>query len=295
MGEPPISVTVRRGQIVESRHRVHAVAVQDGRVVHIAGDPDLVTFMRSAAKPLQALPLARACGDLQLSELAIASASHLARPDQLDAVRSLLSRAGADEDDLECGPFGDPPSRLNHNCSGKHAGMLLLARTHGWEARGYRLPDHPVQQAALAEVCNAAGVARDAIGTAVDGCGVLTFALRLRSIALAFARLPTLDGATPLLAAMQAHPELIRGPGAPDTELMRTLPGWTAKGGAEGLLGAAGPGAVGIALKAEDGGSRAVGPALHAFLGRLGHDLPQFASMPLWNSRGENAGEIAVE
>ncbi|MBD0348035.1 MAG: asparaginase [Thermoleophilia bacterium] len=295
MGEPPISVTVRRGQIVEARHRVHAVAVQDGRVVHIAGDSDLVTFMRSAAKPLQALPLARAGGDLQLSELAIASASHLARPDQLDAVRSLLSRAGADEDDLECGPFGDPPSRLNHNCSGKHAGMLLLAHTHGWEARGYRLPDHPVQQAAFAEVCDAAGLARDAIGTAVDGCGVVTFALPLRSIALAFARLPTVDGAARLLAAMQAHPELIRGPGAPDTELMRTLPGWTAKGGADGLLCAAGPGAVGIALKTEDGGSRAVGPALHTFLARLGHDLPQFASMPLWNSRGENVGEIAVE
>ena len=291
----PIVVSVVRGGSVESRHRVHAVAVRDGQVAEAAGDPRLTTFMRSAAKPLQALPLARACADLAAAELAIASASHLARPEQLQPVRSLLARAGAGEDDLECGPFGDPPSRLNHNCSGKHAGMLLVARTRGWEPRGYRLPEHGVQRTVLDEIADAARIAPQALATAVDGCGVVTFSLPLQSIALAFARLPTRDGAARVVAAMQAHPDLIRGPGAPDTELMRSLPGWTAKGGAEGLLCAAGPDAVGLALKVEDGSARALRPALHAFLSRLGHELPQFASVAVQNSRGENVGEITAE
>ena len=280
---------------MESRHRVHAVALQNGRIVEAAGDPDFVTFMRSAAKPLQALALARARNDAQPAELAIASASHLARPEQLAPVRSLLARAGVGEDDLECGPAGDPPSRLKHNCSGKHAGMLLVARTHGWNTLGYRLPGHAVQRGALAEVADAAGLFGEAVPTAVDGCGVVTFALPLRLIARAFAELPARDGAVRVLAAMQAHPELIRGPGAPDTELMRALPGWTAKGGAEGLLCAVSCGRVGVAVKVEDGSARALQPALHAFLSRLGHDLPQFASVPVENSRGETVGEIRAQ
>ena len=290
-----IHVRVVRGGTLESRHRVHAVAVADGRVVEAAGDAELVTFMRSAAKPLQALALSRARDDLEPAELAVAAASHLARPEQLQAVQSLLERAGAGEDDLECGPFGNPPSRLNHNCSGKHAGMLVLARTRGWETRGYRLPEHPVQRGALAEIAAAAGVAPHALATGVDGCGVVTFALPLRSIALAFAALPARGGAQRVLGAMQAYPELIRGPGAPDTELMRTVPGWTAKGGAEGLLCAVGAEGVGVVLKVEDGSARALRPALSAFLVRLGHELPQFASVPVENSRGEIVGEITVE
>src|SRR3954466_5801533 len=123
-----ISVAVRRGRVVEGRHRIHAVAVQDGRVVESAGDPELVTFMRSSAKPIQALPLARAREDLDDRDLAIASASHLADDDQLAAVEALLAKAPATEDDLECGPFEG--SKLKHNCSGKHAGMLALCHAH---------------------------------------------------------------------------------------------------------------------------------------------------------------------
>src|SRR5439155_3810631 len=175
----PISVAVRRGGTVESIHRVHAVAVNDGEIVGDAGDPELVTFMRSAAKPIQALPLARERDDLDDRELAIASASHMADKDQLAAVRSLLAKAPATEDDLECGPDGDPPRRINHNCSGKHAGMLALCHAEGWPSEGYRLREHPCQQAMLVEVFQATET--EEIRLAVDGCGVVTFALPIRS------------------------------------------------------------------------------------------------------------------
>src|SRR5262249_41049778 len=142
----PVRVVARRGGVVEATHLVHAALVRDGELVAAAGDPNLVTLLRSSAKPFQALPLARAYDDLDARELAIASASPPALPDQLAAVRLLLARAGATEHDLECGPAGDPPSRLNHNCSGKHAGMLAACRAHGWPTEGYRLAEHPMQQ-----------------------------------------------------------------------------------------------------------------------------------------------------
>src|ERR671936_30488 len=124
----PLRVSVRRGDTVEAIHHVHAVAVQDGAVIAEAGDPTLVAFMRSSSKPLQAVPLARARDDMDERDLAIASASHLADEEQLAAVRALLAKAPASEDQLECGLVGNPPSKLKHNCSGKHAGMLALAR-----------------------------------------------------------------------------------------------------------------------------------------------------------------------
>jgi L-asparaginase II len=291
----PITVAVRRGETVESRHRVHAVAVQDGTVVAEAGNGGLVTFMRSSAKPIQALPLTRALPELDEEELAIACASHLALPEQLAAVRSLLERAPATEDELECGAAGHPPERIKHNCSGKHAGMLALCRAHGWDSRGYRLPDHQCQRAMLAEVAGAADVDAAELETAVDGCGVVTFALPLERMALAFARLERLDGGDRIAAAMRAHPALIRGPASPDTMLMRAHEGWIAKGGAEGLMCAAGPRGLGVALKIEDGNGRAVGPATAAFLTRVGYPVEKLERAPVENSRGEQVGEIRAD
>ena len=288
---PPLTVAVRRGSAVESRHEVHAVAVRDGAVVAEAGEPGLVTYLRSAGKPFQALPLARARADLEQGELAIACASHLALPEQLDAVRSLLAKADATEDDLECGA---EPTRLRHNCSGKHAGMLAFCRARGWDPGGYRLPDHPVQQACAAEVLAAAGAEADDVPIAVDGCGVVTFALPLERMALMFSRLEAREGGAAVVASMQAHPRLIRGPGAPDTVLMESLPGWCAKGGAEGVFCAGGPGGVGVALKAADGAGRALGPAVAAFLGELGYVVPSLRRVELANSRGEPVGEIVA-
>jgi L-asparaginase II len=284
---------VLRNGTVEAVHRVHAVAVHDGAVIAEAGDPELVPFMRSSSKPLQALPLARAREDLDARDLAIASASHLADEAQLAAVRALLAKAPATVDELESGPVGDPPSALNHNCSGKHAGMLALCRANEWPSAGYRLPDHPVQQAMLAVHAEAAEVGEDELPTGVDGCGVVTFALPLERMAHAFARFEQLEGAARVADAMRAYPELIRGPLAADTRLMRLLDGWIAKGGAEGLLCAAGHG-IGVALKAEDGNGRALAPAAAAFFARLGLDLDELSVLPLLNSRNERVGEVRI-
>jgi L-asparaginase II len=279
--------------VTEAIHRVHAVAVQDGTVIAEAGDSGLHAFMRSSSKPLQALPVARARADLDERDLAIASASHLADDAQLAAVRALLAKAPASEDELECGAEGEPASRLKHNCSGKHAGMLAHCRAKGWRSEGYRLEGHRVQREMLAVHAEASEVPEDEIRTAVDGCGVLTFALPLERMANAFARLPQIEGGDRVEAGMRAHPELIRGPLASDTRLMKALPGWVAKGGAEGLLCAAGDG-IGVALKAEDGNGRGLGPAAAAFFRQLDLDLGSLAVVPLKNSRGELVGEITI-
>ncbi|MGH3102872.1 MAG: asparaginase [Gaiellaceae bacterium] len=278
----PIRVTAMRGETVESVHRVHAVAVKGGKVVEAAGDPGFVTFMRSAAKPIQAQPLARAREDLDERELAIASASHLADEAQLAAVQALLAKAPATEDDLECGPFQG--SRLKHNCSGKHAGMLALCHAEGWPYEGYRLAEHPCQQAMLAEVAELAGTSE--IRTAVDGCGVITFALPLERMAASFTRIDER-----IAAAMRSYPELIRGPTALDTNLMQALPGWTAKGGAEGLFCAASPEGLGVALKVEDGAHRALQPAVGSFLDL---DGSAFGPVPVTNSRDEVVGVVTT-
>jgi len=284
---------VYRGGVVEAVHRVHAVAVQDGAVIAEAGNPRLVAFMRSSSKPLQAVPLARARDDLDACDLAIASASHLADDAQLAAVRALLAKAPAETDELECGLEGHPPSPVNHNCSGKHAGMLALCRAQGWPSEGYRLPDHPVQRAMLAVHAEAAEVDEQEIPAGVDGCGVVTFALPLERMAHAFARFEQLERAVRVADGMREYPELIRGPSATDTRLMRVLPGWIAKGGAEGLLCAAGH-SVGVALKCEDGSGRALGPAAAAFFAQLDLDLNELSVLPLQNSRKERVGEIRI-
>jgi L-asparaginase len=289
----PISVTVRRGPLVEAVHRVHAVVVEDGKVTESAGAPDLVTFYRSASKPLQALPLARERDDVTEAELAIACASHRAEPPQLEAARSLLERAPATEADLELGPqAGRGPSLLSHNCSGKHAGFLAVCRALAWPTEGYRLPDHPMQQLLLGEVAAAAEIPTGVVATAIDGCGVLTFGLTLERMAHTFSRLARLDGGGRVVSAMVAHPELVGYQhGAIDTDLMRLRPGWIAKGGAEGLICVATPEGAGIALKVEDGNMRALRPALASLLG-LDRD---FATVPVENSRAEAVGKIACE
>jgi L-asparaginase len=287
----PLRVTVTRGSGVEALHRVHAVAVENGRVVQAAGDPELLTFFRSSAKPIQALPLARERGDVTDVEVAIACASHRAAEPQLAAAASLLAKAPATEDDLECGPQeGRGPSRLAHNCSGKHAGFLAVCRARGWPTEGYRLARHPLQQLLHEEIAAAAEIPTGDIPTAIDGCGVLTFALTLERMAHSFSRLAQLRGGGRIAVAMSAHPEVVGYEGASDTELMRLRPGWIAKGGAEGLICVASPEGLGVALKSEDGATRGLRPALAAFL-ELGED---WGTVPVENSRGETVGEVRI-
>ena len=291
-----ISVAVRRGTFVESVHLVHAVAVRDGAVVAEAGDPGFLSSLRSSAKPFQALPLVRSRQDLSDGDIAIASASHRARPEQIEAVRSLLEKAPASEDELEVGlQEGRPPEPIYHNCSGKHAGMLAACRGRGWPAEGYRLTGHPLQEAILAEIAEAAAVEPAEIETAVDGCGVVCFALPLERVAFMFSRLELRPGGPRVAAALRAEPRLLGGAGQTDTDLMEALPGWIAKGGAEGLLCAAGPDGLGVALKAADGSSRALRPAVPFFLRNLGLALDaEFGRSAVTNSRGETVGALVV-
>jgi L-asparaginase len=287
----PIVVEVTRGPVVEARHVVHAVVVRDGRVETAFGDPQLVTFLRSSAKPIQALPVVRARPDLDDEEIALMCASHLAAPEQLEVVRRLLAAAPADEDELEC---GIDDTRIEHNCSGKHAGLLALCRARGWPSEGYRLAGHPCQDEMLGEVAAAAEVDPRKLPTAIDGCGVITFALTLEQAAHAFARLPELDGGARVVAAMHANPDLLRGPVALDVQLIRSVPEWVAKGGAEGLLCAASPDGVGICLKVVDGSFRALAPAAAHVLGRLGVDADGLGGLEVTNSHGEQVGELRV-
>ena len=286
-----IRVTVRRGDVVEATHRVH-VATTWGES---RGDPGLVCFLRSSAKPLQAIPFVEGYDTLDDDEIAIACASHRATDDQIAAVRDLLALAPATEDDLELGlQDGRPPERIYHNCSGKHAGMLALCRARDWPTAGYRLPEHPVQRACADAHGEAAELALADMPTGTDGCAVVTFAMPLRRMAHAYSRLESLPAGHRIAAAMRAHPELVGGPDGVDYDLMRAAPGWLAKGGAEGLLCAAGPDGVGVALKSEDGASRPLGPALAAFLAPLGLALDRLAVTPVHNSRGDLVGECAV-
>src|SRR5947199_9228266 len=201
-----------RGGAVEAWHDVH-VAVVDaaGKLVAKVGDPDLVTYWRSAAKPFQALPLA-ADGVLErfaitTEQLALGCASPSSEPQHVAIVRDLLRKIECSERDLLCGPH--PPlsesvardyasrgvrlTAVYSNCSGKHTGMLALARHHGWPTEFYARIEHPVQQRCLESVSRWTDLPREGLGIATDGCGVATFALPFRDIALAWARLGMRD------------------------------------------------------------------------------------------------------
>jgi L-asparaginase len=277
--------------MVESRHRIHTARVDTrGRVVEAHGNPGLITFIRSAAKPIQALLLVRAYHDLADEDVAIAAASHHARAEQLAAVRELLARAGATEDDLECGAVDG--SRLNHNCSGKHAGFLCVCAAEGLPFEGYRLRQHRVQIEVAAVIDEAAGLGGHPVPVAVDGCGVVTFALSLERMAAAFGRLARneLEGADRVTAAMRAHPALVEGPGSAATEVMQAVQGVVAKGGAEGVLCVGLEDGSALALKSEDGSSRGLLPAAAVLL-----DLPDLRVSTIRNSRGEAVGEIVAD
>jgi L-asparaginase II len=270
-----IRVTVRRGDVVEAVHLVHATTT-DGESW---GDPELAFFFRSACKPIQAIPFVEGYDDLDDDEIAIACASHRAEPAQLDAARKVLARANVTVDDLENGlQEGRPEGKLGNNCSGKHAGMLAACRAHGWPLHPYRDPSHPLQQR-IAEL-----IGGEHVG--VDGCGVPTFSTTLAGAAELLTRTPER-----IRAAMRARPELVGGStGAVDTDLMRLRDGWIAKGGAEGLFCAAHSDGRGVALKAEDGAYRAIGPALALVLG-----IDELAEAPVHNTRGEVVGAITYD
>lgn len=277
-------VSVTRGDLDESVH-YGAVAVADveGRVVASAGDPGTVTYMRSSAKPLQVIPLIEsgAADHFRLtpSEIAVAIGSHSGEARHVETVKSILSKIGLAEDFLMCGthaPFhrptakrleaeGQRPSLLHSNCSGKHAGMLALARFRGFPPEGYFRAEHAVQREILDAVASLAGLAPSSILLGGDGCTVPTFGVPLAAAATAYARLMEPDrfpsarryAARRAVEAMTAHPEMVGGEGRLDTDLMTASDGQLiAKAGAEGFYAVGyrreGKG-YGLVLKVSDG------------------------------------------
>jgi L-asparaginase II len=318
-------IDVSRGGVVESRHHVHvAVAHADRGLVAAAGDPASISFVRSAIKMFQALPLVEDGGlrrfALDERELALCTASHNGEPFHVEAAYSILRKAGLRESALACGPHpplhaeaaqalaaaGERPRAIHNNCSGKHAGMLALAVLHGWPVDGYHLPSHPVQQRVVATMAHWADVPVDTLRVGVDGCGLPTFALPLERVAGACARFAaacseTGHAATAIAGAMRRHPEYVAGTGRLCTDLIRsaTTP-LIAKFGAEGYYCAMVPvRRLGVAIKAEDGATRAVETAILAVLRSLDvltdadmSRLEPYARPLVRNSRGDIVGEV---
>jgi L-asparaginase II len=312
------TVRVLRGGHVESVHRF-AWRLVDGRgTVRGGGEPGAV-FLRSAAKPFQALPAVRAgvLERLGLDErhLAVACASHGADAQHVARVADILAAAGLGEEALGCGPLAPrdpraasalrgPPRRIHHNCSGKHALGLALCVTEGWPVAGYLEAGHPLQDAMRASIAAATAAPGGHAPEAVDGCGMRTYALALEGLATAFARLAggDLDDAARRAAdAMRAHPSLVGYPGSIDTELMAAAPGVVAKIGAEAVIAIGTADGRGMALKVLDGGGRAIDPAAtlcaRELLG-LALDTPALAALAepaIRNSRGEIVGRVDAD
>ncbi|MBI3910789.1 MAG: asparaginase [Armatimonadetes bacterium] len=318
---------VTRGPLVESRHFGRVVAVDlAGRAALALGDTGRPILPRSAIKPLQALPTVALALERGLSltdpEIAVMCASHAAEPFHLEAVRAVLARAGATEADLHCGPHapahaaaaaaliaaGESPRPIHNNCSGKHAGMLLMARLLDAPLADYWQPDHPVQRR-IQDVLIRLAALHGPPTWGTDGCAVPTYALPLVGMARAFAQLTHPAGLPPaeraaaeaIRAAMNACPEHVSGTGTFHAALLRAGRGrYLAKGGAEGCyaLGVVDP-PLGLALKIEDGAARAIPPVLLAALDRLGIlTTAETEALHLWrvadvlNTRGDRVGVI---
>jgi L-asparaginase II len=320
-----LDVVATRGSIIESRHLIHAAVVDArGCLIAGAGDPTLLTHSRSCSKPFQVMPLLESGGFDELrwgdDQLALACGSHGGEPEHVAICQAMLNDMGLEEGDLVCGPHeplsprgsrlvrecGARLSRMHNNCSGKHAAMLARAHTAGWSTYGYERTGHQVQQSVLGVVAEWTGVSADAIGSAVDGCGVVEYALPLDAMARGYAKLAGAAAAgddvpSRVLHAMVTRPFLVGGTDRFDTLLIEECDGCViAKIGAEGVHAVAVPQrGLGMALKVGDGGQRAQYPAvlrLLQLLDVLPTELPprlnEFLHRPVRNSRNEVVGEV---
>ena len=327
-GEP--IVLVRRGELVESVHRVAACACDDrGRTLVAFGTVDVPVYLRSSAKPFIAAAAVREGVverfGIEPQELAVMAASHNGEPFAIKAVESLLKKIGAGEDALLCGahaPYDEGAARalqasgrqftaIHNNCSGKHAGILALCTALGADRASYLRPNNPAQQHILALCGRVLDTNADELPLAVDGCGIPVFATTLRRAALAFARLASLDGLddrdahalAAVRAAMLAHPQYVAGTGDVDTELMLACRGsLVVKSGAEGVFAAGSiPQRAGLVIKVVDGAARARPPAAMAVLEELdwlpadaASRLREFAQTPIYNRAGTLVGSISA-
>lgn len=321
-------VEVTRGELVESVHRGVVVVVDvEGKIIAQAGDASCLTYIRSAAKPMQALPViesgAAAHFDLNPEELALLTASHSGEDEHVRVGKRIMEKIGLPGQFLQCGTHPPlhaasarklleqklEPTVFHCTCSGKHAGMLALAKYHNWPLHDYYLPEHPVQQEMLRCIADFAGLSPEEITIGIDGCGVPVFAMSLYRMALAYARLAVPDvfsegrrsASLALREAMTAYPALVAGTGRPATDIMKaTGRKLVVKDGTEGVFCISVPEkGWGIALKIEDGHPRALGPVIVEILNQLAlldkdenERLAAHARKKIKNYRGEVIGEI---
>ena len=287
-------VNVYRGKLVESIHNgAIAVVAPDGGVIASVGQPEQKTYWRSAAKPIQVIPIV-ADGVAEYygftaQEIAVMSASHSGEELHIELVRSILDKIGLDESALECGthyPYnkqakeelvsaGREPTEIYNNCSGKHSGLLALCQYNGWDIENYFALEHPLQQTLLKYIALLTGVKKDEIITGEDGCGVVVYGLPITRMARAYARLANPEylpaDLEPAVArirdAMIENPEAVGGTGRFNTDLMKEAGRYlVAKGGAEGVFSLGIKGGPGITVKIGDGNSRAIPPVIMELL-----------------------------
>jgi len=294
--EPLVEVT--RGGLTESRHRGHVIAVEpDGRVVAHIGAKETVTFLRSSAKPHQAIPLVTSGAadrfGFNEQEIALACASHSGEAIHTEVAASMLKKIGLGPEALKCGihePFspevarelrekGEPPNVLQNNCSGKHAGMLALALHLGAPIETYDEASSPVQLAIAKTISQFSGISIENLAVALDGCGVPVFGITVKAMALMYARLVSLpqefddktkDACGRIVSAMSTYPELIGGTkDRLDTEIMRAAKDrLVSKVGAEGVYTVgvfpceSWPRGLGLAMKIEDGDDHRARPTV---------------------------------
>ena len=294
----PVVAEVRRGSLVESRHRGSiAVVDSEGSILLALGDVETLVYPRSAVKAMQALVLmeAGAAERFKLADeaLALACASHGGEPGHVAVVERMLAAAGLDASALGCGVHwpshaqstqalarsGQSATALHNNCSGKHAGFICAARALGVDHGGYTEPAHPVQRAVKAVIEDLTGVAIPDERRAVDGCSVPTWAIPLRALARGFARFGSGKGMAPgraraaqrLRAACAANPWHIAGTGRFCTAVMERFGNRVfVKTGAEGVFcGALPESGLGVAIKVDDGAARASEVAMAGVIERF--------------------------
>ncbi len=317
----PVIAEVTRGPLVESRHRgAFAVSDSAGKIMAGAGDFGVAFLPRSAIKAFQCLPLIESGGATHFGfvdeEIALCCASHGGEPEHLRVARSILAKADISEACFECGAHmpsareatyelvrrGERPLPIHNNCSGKHAGMLALAKHLGAPLENYVAPDHPVQRAVAATLSRYCGVDVSSAPYGIDGCSVPTWALPMDRLAQAFARLtePEDKGGQWIVRAARNHPFLISGAGRFDTRIMEAVPRLFIKVGAEGVFcGAVAHAGIGFALKCDDGAGRGAEVAVSMMLADLDvwtaaekNTLHNFATEHLRNWRRIHVGDV---
>jgi L-asparaginase II len=324
-----VVANVYRGERVESSHLGHiAVVDPEGTLLYSFGDPHRLTYARSSMKPLQAIPLVETGAadrfGLEPADLSLCCASHSGERRHRSRALSILARAGQAEDALQCGTHvprdeesykqlireGKPLTPVFSNCSGKHSGMIATATHMGEDVATYHLPNHPVQQRILDVIEDIAGYPKEQIYMGTDGCGVPVHQLPLAHYAWAFAKLakpkvvqnPLRRQAIERITdAMTAHPEMVGGNHRYCTDLMTAFRGRVVgKAGAESVycLGDRETG-LGVAVKIEDGGARAINAVVNEVLRQLGigsdgplEELRAYTNPAITNMSGTVVGRI---